>query len=308
MKRLTLLLFLFSLALTTVTAAGKQQLALQQVTKNVWAIVGPMTQRSPENLGNNATFGFVVTADGIVLVDAGGSMQGAKAIHQLIKRVSSKPVRYVIDSGGQDHRWFGNDYFAKQGAKIISSIDAMKDQKARLNMQWTMMETLIGKQALKGTKEKFADITFENEYKLTLGGVHFEIYHHDRAHTPGDAFIWLPQSKVMFAGDIVFTERMLGIGEESNSKSWLASFDAMAAYKPKYLIPGHGSPASLDKAIKDTRDYLAYLRETVAAFIKQGGGAYEISRVNQDRFKYLQNYETLAGRNALKVYTELEWE
>lgn len=308
MKRLTLVLVFHFLVLTSAIAAGKQTLELKPVTKNVWAVVGPMTQRSNENLGNNATFGFVVTDDGIVLVDAGGSMQGAKAIHQLIKQVSDKPVRYVIDSGGQDHRWFGNDYFAKQGAKIISSVAAEKDQKARLNMQWTMMETLIGKKALKGTKEKFADITFAKEYKFTLGGVRFEIYHHGRAHTPGDAFIWLPQSKVMFAGDIVFTERMLGIGEESNSKSWLASFDAMAAYQPEYIVPGHGSPCSLDKAKKDTRDYLEYLRETVAAFISQGGGAYEISRVNQDRFSYLDNYETLAGRNALKVYTELEWE
>ena len=308
MMRLSVFLYLFFLTLTTASAMDKQALVLKPVIKNVWAIVGPMSQRNPENLGNNATFGFVVTKEGVVLVDAGGSMRGAKAIHQLIKSVSKKPIRYVINSGGQDHRWFGNDYFAKQGAKIISSVAAEKDQKARLNTQWTMLETLIGKEAIKGTKEKFADITFTNEYKFTLGGIEFEIFHHDRAHTAGDAFIWLPQRKVMFAGDIVFTERMLGIGEESNSKSWLASFDAMAAYKPKYIIPGHGSPCSLDKAKKDTRDYLVYLRKTVASFIKQDGGAYEINRVNQDRFRYLENYETLAGRNALKVYTELEWE
>jgi glyoxylase-like metal-dependent hydrolase (beta-lactamase superfamily II) len=288
--------------------ADEQTLVLKKVADNVWSIIGPLTNRTKENLGNNATFGFVVTDDGIVVIDTGGSLKGAKRIHKLIKSVSNKPIRYVINSGGQDHRWFGNDYFSGLGAKIISSEAARKDHKARSNSQWTMLENLIGAEGLKGTKEKFADITFKTEYKFNLGKTNFEIYHHGIAHTPGDAFIWLPQSKVMFTGDIVYTERMLGIGEQSQSKNWLAVFDAMAGFKPVHVVPGHGSPTSLNVAIKDTRDYIAYLRTAVAAFIEQGGDASEISKVKQSQFKYLNNFDTLSGRNALKVYTELEWE
>ena len=294
--------------ITTVSAADKQALVLKKVTKNVWSIVGPLTNRTKENLGNNATFGFVVTEDGVVLIDSGGSFSGAKKLHALIKTVSKKPIRYVINSGGQDHRWFGNDYFSSLGAKIISSEAAKKDHKARSSSQWSMLETRIGKKGIKGTKEKFADIVFKDNYKFTLSGVKFELYHKGQAHTPGDAFIWLPQSKVMFTGDIVYTERMLGIGEQSNSKSWLQVFNSMSAFKPKHLIPGHGSPTILDVAIKDTGRYLSFLRETISLFIENGGGAHEISRINQTQFKYLNNYESLKGRNALKVYTELEWE
>ena len=304
-KYFSLVLFLI---ITTTEASEKQNLLLKQITKNTWAIVGPLTNRNKINLGNNATFGFIVTNDGVVLIDSGGSFKGAKALHKIIKTVTNKPIRYVINSGGQDHRWFGNDYFAALGAKIIASEAAKKDHQARLNMQWTMAETLIGADGIKGTKEKFADITFKNDYKFTLGRVEFEIYHRGQAHTPGDAFIWLPQSKVMFTGDIVYTERMLGIGEQSNSKSWLHVFNSMAGFKPKYLIPGHGSPTTLKTAIKDTGNYLSFLRNTISLFIESGGGAHEISRINQTRFKYLNNYESLKGRNALKVYTELEWE
>lgn len=294
--------------ITTASAADKQALVLKKVTKNVWSIVGPLTNRNKENLGNNATFGFVVTDDGVVLIDSGGTFKGAKAIHNIIKSVTKKPIRYVINSGGQDHRWFGNDYFGHQGAKIISSEAAKKDHQARSNSQWSMLEARVGKNIIKGTKEKFADILFKYEYTFTLGGIKFELYHKGQAHTPGDAFIWLPQSKVMFTGDIVYTERMLGIGEQSNSKSWLQVFNSMAAFKPKHLIPGHGSPTTLDVAIKDTGRYLSFLRETISLFIENGGGAHEISRINQTQFKYLNNYESLKGRNALKVYTELEWE
>ena len=82
----------------------------------------------------------------------------------------------------------------------------------------------------------------------------------------------------------------------------------MASLKPKYIVPGHGQPTTLDVAIKDTRDYLNFLRKAISIFMEAGGGAHEISRINQTQFKYLNNYEALKGRNALKVYTELEWE
>jgi glyoxylase-like metal-dependent hydrolase (beta-lactamase superfamily II) len=243
-----------------------------------------------------------------VLIDSGGSLKGAKRIHNLVKNVSDKPIRYVINSGGQDHRWFGNDYFSSLGAKIISSEEAKKDHNARLNSQWSRLETLIGKDSLKGTKEKYADILFKSDYKFTLGQTNFEIYHRGQAHTPGDAFIWLPQSRVMFTGDIVYTKRMLSIGDYSKSKTWLVAFDAMASFKPKHVVPGHGVPTILKTAINDTRNYIAYLRKSIAAFIEQGGDASEISKIDQSQFKYLYNFDSLSGRNALKVYTELEWE
>ena len=307
MKSLKLVLILCCF-MHSAFATDNQKLILKNVTENVWSIVGPLTNRTKENLGNNATFGFVVTDAGVVLIDSGGSFNGAKRIHEIIKSVTNKPIRYVINSGGQDHRWFGNSYFSTLGANIISSEAAKKDHKTRMNMQWTMLETLIGKNGLKGTKEKFADIVFKNDYKFSLGGTHVEIYFRGQAHTPGDAFIWLPQSKVMFTGDIVYTERMLGVGEQSNSKSWLKVFNDMAAFKPKYIVPGHGSPTNLDVAKKDTGRYLSFLRERTALFMENGGGAHDISRIDQTQFKYLNNYETLKGRNALKVYTELEWE
>jgi glyoxylase-like metal-dependent hydrolase (beta-lactamase superfamily II) len=304
-KTLALILITFPLL---AAASEKQVLKLQQVSSNTWAIVGPLDNRSEDNLGNNATFGFVVTSEGVVLIDSGGSAKGAKAIHQLILTVTKQPIRYVINTGGQDHRWFGNDYFSRQGAKIISSAVARRDQQARVNQQWTMMETLIGKAAIAGTREKYADITFDDQYAFTLGGIRFEIYHHGQAHTPGDAYVWLPQQKIVFSGDIVFTERMLGILEDSNSKSWLESFNAMAGLQPQHIIPGHGSPTSLEKARADTGDYLEFLRQAVATFMENGGDASAIGTIDQSRFSYLHNYDTLKGRNALKVYIELEWE
>ena len=304
MKFLTLtFLFVF---IGQVQAA--RHLELQAISSDAYAIVGELGNRTHENFGDNATFGFVVTSDGVVLIDSGGSYQGAQAIDALIKTVTPKPVVKVINTGGQDHRWLGNEYFSKQGAEIIASEAAITDQKARTKDELFMLENLVGKAAVKSTNPVYASITFKNTYRFSLGGVTFEIYHNGAAHTPGDSFVWLPQESVMFTGDIVFTERLLGVLEQSNSKSWIDVFQSMAAFQPKHVVPGHGHATSMSRAKSDTYEYLVNLRKAVTDFRDNGGDISEISKIDQSKYAHLPNYDTLAGRNAQQVYSELEWE
>jgi glyoxylase-like metal-dependent hydrolase (beta-lactamase superfamily II) len=287
-------------------AGGK--LKLQKVTEDVYAIVGELGNRTADNLGNNATFGFVVTPEGVVLIDSGGTSQGAKNIATLIKGVTDKPVVTVINTGGQDHRWLGNGYFKKRGAQIIASKKAVIDQKSRAQDQFILLGNLVGKEIIKNTDGVYADITFAEHFDFKTGDTIFEIHHSGQAHTPGDSFVWLPQKRVMFTGDIVYVERMLGVGAQSNSKSWISVFQTMAAYKPRHLIPGHGEATNLSRAKKETYDYLVDLRKSVADFIEQGGDLTDISSVDQSKYNYLMNYESISGRNAQQVFTELEWE
>jgi glyoxylase-like metal-dependent hydrolase (beta-lactamase superfamily II) len=289
-------------------AFAKDPLELVNVTDSVYAIVGDTGNRSPENYGDNATFGFVVTPKGVVLIDPGGSYKGARKIHEMIKQVTDKPVVIVINTGGQDHRWLGNGYFKKLGAKIIANKRAVVDQKNRVQDEFFMLGNLIGVDGLKGTNAVYADTTFDKEYHFVLGGTTFEIHFAGPAHTPGDSFVRLPKQGVIFTGDIVFTERMLGVLDFSNSKSWIKAYEAMAAYKPEHIVPGHGHPTDIAKANADTYEYLLYLRQSVKAFMKAGGDITDINKVDQSKYKYLINFDTLAGRNAQRVYEEMEWE
>ncbi|MEK6748502.1 MAG: MBL fold metallo-hydrolase [Pseudomonadota bacterium] len=301
-----LLLIVCSLPIGYASATDK--LELQRAAENVYAIVGELDNRTPENLGNNATFGFVVTAEGVVLIDVGATYQGAQRIHTVIKQVTDKPIKVVINTGGQDHRWLGNEYFKKLGAKIIAQKFAVEDQKARERDQFMMLNNLAGAKALEGTNAVYADETFDKETKFILGGIAFELHHTAHAHTQGDSFVWLPKERIVFSGDIIYVERMAVILDVSKSSTWLQAFEAIAALDPKTIVPGHGHVTSLAQATADTYDYVKYLREGVATFMKQGGNAADIGKVDQARYSYLKNYELARGRNALQVYTELEWE
>jgi glyoxylase-like metal-dependent hydrolase (beta-lactamase superfamily II) len=228
-------------------------------------------------------------------------------LHAAIRTITDQPVVVVIDTGGQDHRWLGNSYWDAQGAQIVASAAAVEDQKARASMQQTMLSALLG-EALVGTEPYYADIAFDDHHSFTLGGVTFELRHPAPAHTPGDSFVWVPDTRTVFAGDIVFTGRLLGLLDVSSSAGWIEAFDAMAALDPTHVVPGHGPATDLATARHDTRDYLQHLRDTMRAHIDEGGDIIGSVKVDQSAFSYLQDFDALAGRNAQAVFSEMEWE
>lgn len=300
-------IFAAAAVLASSVPASAGSLEIQPVTDGVYAIVGENEQRSPQNLANNATFGVVVTGDGIVLIDPGGSWKGAEEIDAAIRSISDEPVRYVIDTGGQDHRWLGNGYWKAQGATIIASADAVADQTARHSMQLTGLKMLLG-DALAGTEPVYADIVFDDDYSFSLGGLDFQVVHPGAAHTAGDSYVWLAARDTVFAGDIVFVERILGVGPQSLSGRWLQSFESLAALEPEHVVPGHGHATSLARAKADTYDYLANLRQRIADHIEAGGDMIGSVDVDQSRFAYLEQFDVLARRNAQQVFSEMEWE
>jgi len=282
-------------------------LEIQPVTKDVWAIVGPLEQRNPENLANNATFGLVVTPEGAVLMDPGGSWKGAEMLHAAIRTVTDQPVKYVIDTGGQDHRWLGNGYWQGRGATVIASNEAVADHQDRESLHFTMLSQLIG-EGLSGTEPAYADITFDTDYVLEFAGLSFEIMHRGPAHTPGDSVVWLDERDVMFTGDIVYVDRILGNGPARSTRSWIDVFDAMAAFEPAHIVPGHGHATDLATARRDTYDYLVNLRTQIGVLIDEGGDIIDAPKIDQSLWAYLEQFESLAGRNAQATYEEMEWE
>ena len=232
------------LAGVAASAGDGDGLRLQKISDQVYAIVGPFGNRSPENLGNNATFGFVVTDQDVVLVDPGGSHQGVAAIDMLIRTVTDQPVKVVIKSGGQDHRWLGNGYFKERGARNIASTAAVEDQRARLEEQLFMLGNLVGAKGMAGTEPVYADETFDEHMDFTLGGTTLELRRVGPAHTPGDSLIWLPAQHVVFSGDVVHIGRMLGVMPHSKSGHWIEAFESMASLEPVTVVPGHGPPTA----------------------------------------------------------------
>lgn len=299
----TLAALLLWLAITPAHA-----LEIERISDNLYALVGEMGQRNAANLGNNATFGVVITADGVVLIDSGASWKAAQQIEQTIRRITEQPVKVVINSGGQDHRWLGNGYFKAKGARIVAAKAAIEDQRKRAPEQLNALVALVGESGMANTQPRYAEEGFDGTLELTVGGTTLRLTHVGPAHTPGDTLVWLPDERVLFSGDVVYVERMLGVMPYSNSRHWLKAFETITALAPQHLVPGHGHVTTLERAKAETFDYLVMLREQVGELIATGAGMERAGEIDQSAFSHLLVYDEIKGRNAQQVYSEMEWE
>lgn len=279
-----------------------------KVAPDVYAFIGDTGGRTYENYGMNANTGFIVTAEGVVVVDSGAGYLAAQAMHRAIQQVTRQPVKYVVNTGGQDHRWLGNGYFREQGAEIIAARPARADMEQRSGMQIESLRADL-RERMDGTQPAYPERLFEQREILRLGGTEIQLLYFSGGHTPGDSVVWLPKQKVLFSGDLVYVDRLLGVLPVSNSRNWLVSFAEMEKLKPGKIVPGHGKVCDLDLARRDTRDYLRLLRGHMQKAFDGGADLQAaIDSLDQKGYAHLRNFEALNGGNASRVYLEIEAE
>lgn len=206
---------------------GAAEVRFEQVAEGVYAHAGDIGARSLANEGLNANLGLVVTPAGAVLIDSGATLRSAGDIHAAIRKVTAQPVRWVINTGGQDHRWLGNGYFEAQGAELIAHAAAVSDMRSRGGDQVAALRMLLGP-AADGTVPTLPKRLLQGpDARLELGGTVFEFRHRGGGHTPGDMMVWLPHAQVAFAGDIVYVDRLLAVLPVSSTRAWLDAFAAL---------------------------------------------------------------------------------
>ena len=299
-----------ALVLAFVTsAASAVELRFEPVAPGVYAHIGDLGGRSAENEGLNANLGLVLTRDGAVLIDSGATHQSARDIHAAIQRITALPVKWVINTGGQDHRWLGNGYFKQAGAELIAHSNGLADLRARGAEQLAALQVLLGDKA-GGTRPTLPERLLSGEHsRLDLGGVSFEFVHRQGAHTPGDTMVWLAQHKLLFTGDVVYVDRMLNVLPVSHTAHWLASFAALEALAPTTIVPGHGRVTDLATAGADTRDLLLALRTHMQQAVEQGIDPSAATRSFDARpWRHLLNAAELLPGSASRTYLEVERE
>lgn len=298
-----------SLAATVITLpAWAVEVVFKPVAAGVYAYVGEIEGRTYDNEGLNANIGLVVTPAGAVLIDSGATLQTAQKIHVAAKKVTNQPVKWVINTGGQDHRWLGNGYFTAQGIETIAHASAQADMSARAPEHLAGLKVL--KERLDGTVPTLPTrFIRESDARLELGGTVFELKYRGGGHTPGDWLVWLPQKNVLFSGDVVYVDRVLGLHPVSRTKTWLASFAVIDELKPQIIVPGHGQVTNLATAQAQTRDLLQALRAHMGKAVEAGEDiSAAVKRFDAKSFAHLKHAEVWIPQLANQTYLEMERE
>jgi glyoxylase-like metal-dependent hydrolase (beta-lactamase superfamily II) len=289
-------------------AVQAQDLTLQPVpvAPDVYAVVGDLAGQTYENEGLNNNLGFVVSDAGVLVINSGPSARVARALHAAIRKITAQPVKWVVNVNSQNHYWHGNAYFKSQGATILASKEAERVMREMGAQQLDANKDLL-KEKVDGTVLTYPTELIADRRELKLGKTTVQLLYVGPAHTPGDLAVWLPQKKILFSGDVVYTERLLAVLPIGNTANWVQAFDNLMTLKPKTIVPGHGRPTTIEAARRDTRDYLSFLRTEGKRVLDAGGSLQDaVEKVDQSRFRSLVNFDLLALRNMNQVFQELE--
>jgi glyoxylase-like metal-dependent hydrolase (beta-lactamase superfamily II) len=237
---------------------------LRQVSAHVHMIPDNSVQMVPN-------VGIIVGEQAVLVVDTGlGPPNGATVLNVAQKLGGSRALYLVITHFHPEHDLGAQAFPA--AAKLIRSTDQQKDI-AEFGLETAKnfaSRSAINTELLKGADYRKADITFEKDYELDLGGVKARLSAMGPNHTRGDIAIWIEPDRVLFAGDIAMKAQPAFATPNSNLRQWLASLDRLEALKPALIVPSHGPTGDETAFITGYRAYLTEVRDRTAAE-KRGG-------------------------------------
>ncbi len=305
------LLLVAALAWTLLPARAGAEVRAVPVAPQVWFVQGESALGSSTNRNFISNAGFVVTPDGVVVVDALGAPSLANELIAAIRRVTTLPIRYVIVTHYHADHVYGLQAFEAIGARILAH-PAARDY---LNSELALQRLQASREELapwvdESTRLVAADLWLNDEQtELRLGGDRLLIRHVGPAHTSEDLVVYHPASGSLFTGDLVFRARIPYVGQ-ADSRAWIRALDGLLTWSPQRLLPGHGPVAEQPLAdLHLTRDYLQFLRDAMGAAARElepFEDAY--ARTDWSRFAGLPLFGVANRINAYNTYLLMERE
>ena len=283
--------------------AFEYNLVPQKLTSDVYCFFGKPENISKENGGNMVNTCFVQTKEGFVVIDSGPTFSYALQAYEQMQKIAKLPVKYVINTHDHDDHWLGNSFYKSKGALLIGP--ETYEQNIQPGMA-TRMEKSVAKETYAGTKVVKLDTVVKDTYELTLGDMVFHIKQLvQQAHTKGDLVVYLPQEKVLFAGDLVFNNRVSSLRDGSIIGS-LKALEVIDSLHPKVIVGGHGYRTD-SNATSVFKAYLTTMKKQIQDALDNDISIDEISKkVKMPEYEKMKLYDVLHRRNVFDAYRELE--
>lgn len=296
------------LAALLAVAAAAGPLPVVEVAPGVFVHQGVHEDFTPANRGGIANLAFVVGTTGVALIDSGGSPAQARDLLAAIRARTDLPLAYLVNTHDHPDHVLGNAVFAAEGAVVVGHARLPAAMATRGSFYLANMRRLLGAAAADAELVPPTLTVAEGEpLRLDLGGRALELRAWPVAHTGSDLTVLDLATGTLFAGDLLFMERLPVV--DGSITGWLAVLDELAALPAARVVPGHGPPAApWPEALLPQRAYLAGLRDAVRARLDAGRSLSDtVAEVPPPAASWLLR-EGNHERNVTAAYTELEWE
>lgn len=273
----------------------------RQVGPGTWVSIGLSEDFSVANGGNVVNTGFIETSAGVVVIDTGPSKRYGEQMRAAIARVTNKPVVNVFNTHHHPDHFLGNQAYEDVGIAALAATvqaiaaegNALTENMYRMNGDW-----MKGTEPVKPGQVVTTSEIQVGDHKLALISL--------AGHTAGDLAVFDRSTGVLFAGDLVFFNRA-ATTPHADIAVWLASLEALEKLPFRTLVPGHGPVVSDDRAIRQTREYLTWLRGTLRAAAEQGLDMNEaMSLAIPAQFRGIALVDQEYRRSVIHLYPALE--
>jgi len=266
---------------------------LQRVADGVWAYIQPDGGWMVNNMG------LIAGSDGATSVDMTSTEQRSRAYLRAAAGATAGPIRRVVIT--HSHPDHCNGLSLLPDAEVIAHRNVAEEWKAGHPLAPHIFEPFV--QGDVGPRTP--TVQFSDSVTLVSGGRCVEVRHPGApAHTSGDAYVWLPEERVLFTGDLVFNGGA-PFALSGSPRGWLTALEQMAALRPETVVPGHGEPGG-PELLEPVADYLRFLIDAAEDAHARGLTPLEAARaLDLGRFSGLLESERIAG-NLRRVFAELD--
>jgi glyoxylase-like metal-dependent hydrolase (beta-lactamase superfamily II) len=275
-------------------APGAWGAALQSLAPDVYVFSGA---------DGDANAGVVIGDQGVVVIDSSPTPETARALKAEIKRLTPKPILYVVFTHFHgDHTFAVHELAPTKG--IIAHVytkDHLAEHGADHLKQYRSM---LGDARTQGAKVTLPTITFPDMYSIPLGKHHILLFYQGRGHTRGDIVAYVPTAKALFTGDLAYAGRVPWMGD-GYAKEWQQTLDRLAVLNVTAIVPGHGKWGGMP-VLTTFREYLTdlYSAVFVSWMIKRPIEAAK-KEVLLPKYESWLKYKDWLPANVEKVYQEL---
>lgn len=288
--------------------ASERVLTLTSVSKNAYYAEGVSALGSPLNKNFISNAGVVIGPTGVIVIDALGSPALGKQLIAEIRKLTDKPIQFVIVTHYHADHIYGLQSFIDIGATVIAQESAkeyLSSDTAQLRLQASRTE--LAPWVNDDTRLVSASTWINQDTRLSLSGLDVELIKMGPAHTPDDLAIYFPSEGILFAGDLVFRGRIPYVGN-ADSLGWIKSLDKLLARQAQVIVPGHGpSSTSTKEDLQFTRDYLIFVRkamEQAARDLEPFDEAY--AATDWSLYEKIPLFKVANRMNAYNIYLSIQ--
>jgi cyclase len=221
--------------------------------------------------------GIIITQEGVVLIDSGANPPDSLAILAAVKKLTSQPIRFLINTETHNDHTTGNFVFSSP-AVVIASEGAAAGIKSYYSAQRNeklMAESAEMRDSFRGFRLITPHIEFTDRLVLNMGDRTLELLQLNRIHSDADTAIWLPKERVLFSAAIAAVKRFGFFRPFVTIENVKATLKKLKALNPDIVVPAHGAPGTV-QLLTETETFYDLLLDRVGKMITEGKSLDEI--------------------------------